>query len=78
MVRSGSSSRSFSESEAILNSVIFFTNNKEPNKDLYLEVGEYAYPFQIPLPIDLSTSFEHENCSIRYTLNATIDIPWLD
>ena len=76
MVRSGSSSRSYSETEPVLDSVIFFINNKEPNKDLYLEAGEYSFPFQIPLPNNLSTSFEHENCSIRYSLNGTLDIPW--
>ena len=44
--------------------------------DLYLEAGDYSYPFQIMLPPNLPTSFEHEYGQIRYSISATIDIPW--
>ena len=48
---------------------------KKPGNDLYIEVGEYSYPFQLELPSDLPTSFEHEYGQIHYSINATIDIP---
>ena len=31
---------------------------KQANNDLYLEVGDYSYPFSIALPITVPTSFE--------------------
>ena len=32
--------------------------NKPPNDDLYIEVGEYAYNFQIILPPNIPTRFD--------------------
>lgn len=49
---------------------------KEENNDLFLEVGDYTYPFTVNLPLNLPTSFEHIYGKMRYSLNATIDIPW--
>ena len=46
------------------------------NSDTYLEAGDYSYPFQVMLPPNLPTSFEHEYGQIRYSISATIDIPW--
>ena len=39
---------------------------KQANQDLYLEVGDYSYPFQIVLPPNLPTSFEHFFGRTRY------------
>jgi hypothetical protein len=44
--------------------------------DLYLEPGEFSYPFNITLPTDLPTSFEHSIGRIRYSIIGTIEIPW--
>lgn len=49
---------------------------KKENIELFLEQGEKSLPFELVLPDNLPTSFEHEYGRIRYTLNATIDIPW--
>ena len=46
------------------------------NKDLYLDVGHYEYPFDILLQNNLPTSFEHMYGNIRYKLLAVIDLPW--
>jgi len=44
--------------------------------ETYLEEGEYSFPFEILLPGSLPTSFEHEYGHIRYSIRATVDIPW--
>lgn len=54
--------------------VIFLA--KQPNSDLYLESGDYSYPFNIVLPPNLPTSFEHQFGRVRYSIYGTIDIPW--
>jgi hypothetical protein len=56
------------------NDIVLLTTTDE-NQDLYIEVGEHSYPFQIQLPQDLPTSFEHVHGRIRYSLNGRIDIP---
>lgn len=56
--------------------VMLFFLKKEPNNDLYIEPGDYSYPFEIKLPDNLPTSFEHLNGRIRYSIKGTIDIPW--
>jgi len=49
---------------------------KQATGDLYLEVGDYTYPFRFDLPQNLPTSFEQMYGQIRYSVNSTIDIPW--
>lgn len=49
---------------------------KVDNEDLYLEQGDYSYPFDIKLPSNLPTSFEYKEGKIRYSIYGTIDIPW--
>ena len=44
--------------------------------DLFLEVGEFTYPFKVKLPHVLPTSFEHQNARTRYSVQASVDIPW--
>lgn len=63
------------DSEKYLDEKIMFME-KEGNSDLYLEPGDYAFPFQVTLPANVPTSFEHAYGRIRYSLNGTIDIPW--
>ena len=48
----------------------------EQKSDMYLEVGEFTYPFKVNLPDALPTSFEHQNARTRYCIHASIDIPW--
>lgn len=50
------------------------SNNDD--KELYIEVGTYTYPFMLELPENLPTSFEHSNGFIRYSIIGNIDIPW--
>ena len=47
------------------------------NQELYLEFGEYIYPFEFVLPKNIPTSFEHSIGQTRYTIEGVIDIPWL-
>ena len=49
---------------------------KQYDNDLYLECGDYNYPFQIQLPPNLPPSFQHQIGKIRYYVKVTIDIPW--
>lgn len=49
---------------------------RRPNFDLYLEAGDYSYPFQFLIPVSIPTSFEHPFGRIRYSLIGTIQIPW--
>ena len=67
--------RHYSAYENYLNYQILFLV-KPANQDLYLETGEYLYPFQIVLPPHLATSFEHSFGRVRYSIYSTIDIPW--
>jgi len=55
-------------------SIIFL--QKQDDKDLYLEFGEYTYSFQIQLPLNIPPSFQHHIGKIRYYAKGTIDIPW--
>lgn len=50
--------------------------SKQGGLDLYLEVGDYSYPFEVILPDNLPSSFEHSVGKIRYSIKGTIDIPW--
>lgn len=49
--------------------------SKKQDTDLYLEMGEYTFPFEFNLPDKLPTSFEHDIGHIRYTLKGVIDTP---
>lgn len=50
--------------------------SKQADGDLYLEVGDYSYPFEVILPLNIPSSFEHHHGKIRYSVKGTIDIPW--
>lgn len=65
----------YSEKEQYINSKTIFIE-KDAHNDLYLEVGEYTYPFKIILPDGIPSSFYHEIGKIGYTLKSTVDIPW--
>ncbi|CAF0782805.1 unnamed protein product [Brachionus calyciflorus] len=56
--------------------VILFFLKKEADNDLYIQPGDYSYPFEVKLPENAPTSFEHLNGRIRYSIKGTIDIPW--
>ena len=48
----------YGASEKYLNSNVILLSN-QGSGDLYLEAGEYNYPFQAALPANLPSSFEH-------------------
>jgi hypothetical protein len=48
----------------------------EQSADLYLESGQHKYPFEVVIPNQSPTSFEHEHGRIRYLLQGTVEIPW--
>ena len=54
-----------------LNHVIY---SVEPDDDLFLEMGQVQYRFQIQLPPNLPTSFQHRNAFIRYSAKGVICI----
>lgn len=45
-------------------------------EDIYLEPGEHQHPFQITLPPNLPTSFEHKYGRVRYKFVGTIEMSW--
>ena len=57
--------------------MIFTKELRDKHEELFLEIGEHKFPFEILLPRGLPGSFEHNYGIIRYALTATIDIPWL-
>jgi len=68
--------RHYKNNETYINfSVVFLA--KQYDNDLYLECGDYSYPFQIQLPPNLPPSFQHKIGKIRYYAKGTIEIPWL-
>ena len=44
----------------------------EGSHDLYLEPGDLSYPFQVNLPSNLPTSFEHDHAHVRYSFQGNI------
>ena len=73
----GGNQRIYTSYEEYLNHNFLFVS-KGSKEDLYLEVGESNYPFEINLPPKLPTSFEHQFGRIRYWVEVNVDIPWLD
>ena len=59
-----------------MNSISSLMTKPAYGGDLYLEAGIHNLPFNIILPTQLPTSFEHQFGQIRYSVRATIDIPW--
>jgi len=59
-----------------MNSISSLMNKQANNDDLYLEAGNHSLPFNVILPPQLPTSFEHQFGKVRYSIQATIDIPW--
>jgi hypothetical protein len=55
---------------------IDFLNSEKSSEidDLYLEEGLHTYDFQLELPSNLPTSFEHEDGIIRYSIYSTIHL----
>ena len=65
----------FTNSEQYLDyeKIIFM---KQTDDDLYLDFGEYIYPFSFDLPVNIPASFEHSFGFVRYSVNAVIDMSW--
>ena len=61
--------------ETYMNKQVIFATKGEIS-DLYIESGETNYPFELQLPNNLPTSFQHQFGRIRYHARGTIDIPW--
>ena len=55
---------------------MFILSKNQQSSDLYLEVGEYVYPFQMVLPMNIPNSFMHCFGETRYSINGTVNIPW--
>ena len=72
---SGYHTVTYMDKQDFFNFQMYFLTKTQGN-DLYLEVGDYSYPFQFTLPINLPSSFEHQIGKTRYTIEGTIDIPW--
>lgn len=51
----------------------FLTN--QTNEDLYLETGDYSFPFEFILPKNLPSSFQHDLGKIKYSLKGVIETP---
>ena len=69
----GSSRRTnhYSNYEEYFNMKLMFAC-QEGNHALYLEPGDLSYPFQITLPSNLPTSFEHNHAHVRYSFQGNI------
>jgi hypothetical protein len=52
-----------------------FGSSLKNGGEFYIEPN-VSYPFQINLPPNLPTSFEHLHGQIRYSLSGHLDIPW--
>ena len=59
-----------------LNFEMFILSKNQESSFLYLEVGEYVYPFQMVLPMNIPTSFEHSIGITCYSIKGTVNIPW--
>ena len=57
--------------------LIYILSGPQSGNDVRLLPGNYAFPFQFPLPPhSLPTSFEGPYGSVRYWLQAVVDRPW--
>ena len=65
----------YSAEETYFNSPIILLSPNF-NQDLYIEFGEMFLPFKFNLPVNIPTSFEHTYGRTRYSVDATLDIPW--
>jgi hypothetical protein len=45
---------------------------EKPNEDLFMEQGDFSYPFNVTLPDNLPISFENSNGRISYSVSSTI------
>jgi hypothetical protein len=78
-VKGSGQRRCINHHRAIVSHVNYNHTFNIPNSgsaELYLDAGELALPFEIPIPGAMPTSFEHEYGRIRYVLHAIIHIPW--
>ena len=65
-----------SQEEEYLHCNLVLMTKQQNENECYLEAGEQAYSFQMQLPQNLPTSFEHPHARVSYSLKGTIDIPW--
>lgn len=65
----------YRDQEKYIDETLYFMK-KDPERDLFIEAKSYTFPFEFKLPENLPTSFEHLNGRIRYSIKATVDIPW--
>lgn len=68
----------YSAHETYLNYNTMLVTKQPHENELYLEAGDLTFPFNIVLPPNIPTSYEHQFGKVRYSVQATIDIPWLD
>lgn len=54
----------------------FYLLGSSTGAEIELPPGQQSYPFNIQLPMNLPSSFEHEYGYVRYTVKAIFDRPW--
>ena len=45
------------------------------HEELFLEAGDHSYDFEVTIPKNAPSSFEHRYAILRYSLQATVDVP---
>ena len=48
----------------------------EGNQDLFIQAGDWSYPFSFVLPPNIPSTFKHVVGSVSYCVEAHLEIPW--
>ena len=58
----------------VRNTVTFL--QKENNEDLFIESGDWNYPFEYKLPENIPSTMSYSDGKISYHVEARLEIPW--
>ena len=58
----------------VRNTVTFL--QKENNEDLFIEPGDWNYPFEYKLPENIPSTMSYSDGKINYHVEARLEIPW--
>jgi sporulation-control protein spo0M len=50
--------------------------NDNEKEDLFIEPGDWNYPFEYQLPKNIPSTYHHSIGKIEYFVKAHLDIPW--
>lgn len=53
-----------------------YGNQRGENKDFKIQSSTYVWPFEFCLPLNLPPTYNHHLGSIKYAIEAYVDIPW--